>query len=80
MRPKLYFAGFAATMMVCTTTVAATVHQLAANFPPFIMAGLYFLTPLYFAASIWNSSRVALASRSSARSVISFSLVFPSSL
>lgn len=53
-----YFTGFAATMMVSTTTVAAVVHQLAANFPPFVMAGLYFLTPLYFAASIWNTSRV----------------------
>ncbi len=53
-----YFVGFAGTMMVATTTTAATVHQLAANFPPVIMAGLYFLTPLYFAASIWNTSRV----------------------
>jgi len=53
-----YFAGFAATMMFSTTMVAAVVHQLAANFPPLIMAGLYFLTPLYFAASIWNTSRV----------------------
>lgn len=53
-----YFVGFAGTMMCATTIVAAVVHQLAAGFPPMLMAGLYFLTPLYFAASIWNTSRV----------------------
>ncbi|MDD9911037.1 MAG: AzlC family ABC transporter permease [Ahrensia sp.] len=53
-----YFAGFASIMMVSTTAAAATVHQLAAGFPPIVMAGLYFLTPLYFAASIWNTARV----------------------
>lgn len=54
-----YFVGFAGTMMVATTVVAAVVHQLAAGFPPMMMAALYFLTPLYFAASIWNTARVS---------------------
>ena len=53
-----YFAGFAFIMMVSTTTVAGVVYQLSASFPPMIMAALYFLTPLYFATSIWNSSRL----------------------
>lgn len=53
-----YFAGFAITMMFATTFTAALVHQLASSFPPFVMAGLYFLTPLYFAASTWNTARV----------------------
>ena len=52
-----YFAGFAGTMMVATTTAASIVHQLAASLPVFAMAGLYFLTPLYFASSIWNTAR-----------------------
>ncbi len=53
-----YFAGFASILMCATTLVASIVHQLAAGFPAIIMGGLYFLTPLYFAASIWNTSRV----------------------
>ncbi len=52
-----YFAGFAGTMMVTTTFAAALVHQLASAFPPFVMAGLYFLTPMYFAISTWNTAR-----------------------
>ncbi len=53
-----YFAGFASTMAVATTTVAALVHQLSAAFPPILMAALYFMTPLYFATSIWNTARI----------------------
>lgn len=53
-----YFTGFAAIMMVATTCAAALVHQLAAAFPVFVMAGLYFLTPLYFAISTWSTARV----------------------
>ena len=53
-----YFAGFASTMMVSTTVTAGIVHQLAATFPPLMMAGLYFLTPIYFATSTWNTARV----------------------
>lgn len=52
-----YFAGFAGTMMIATTCVAALVHQLAAAFPPVAMAGLYFLTPMYFAISTWSTAR-----------------------
>lgn len=53
-----YFMGFAATMMCATTTVSALVHQLAATFPPVLMAGLYFLTPIYFAMATWKTTRV----------------------
>lgn len=52
-----YFVGFAATMMVTVTVVASVVHQLAAAFPPLMLAALYFLTPIYFATSIWSSMR-----------------------
>ena len=57
-----YFAGFAATMMTATTIVSASVHQLAAAFPPLLMAGLYFLTPIYFAMATWKTTR-ALAEK-----------------
>lgn len=53
-----FFAGFAGIMMVSTTVVSGLVHQLAATFPVPIMAALYFLTPIYFAASSWNTARV----------------------
>ncbi|MEE9314339.1 MAG: AzlC family ABC transporter permease [Rhizobiaceae bacterium] len=53
-----YFLGFAMTMMVVTTITSGIVYQLAATFPPLFMAGLYFLTPVYFACSIWKTSKV----------------------
>ncbi len=52
-----YFVGFASTMAIATTVAAALVHQLAPSLPPAIMACLYFLTPIYFATSIWNTAR-----------------------
>jgi len=54
-----FFVGFAGILMVSTTCAAALVHQLAASFPTYVMAALYFLTPIYFATSSWNTSRVA---------------------
>ena len=53
-----YFVGFGGAMMVTTTAVAGIVHLLATTFSPVIMAALYFLTPIYFATSIWNTARV----------------------
>ncbi|NKB54102.1 MAG: branched-chain amino acid ABC transporter permease [Rhizobiaceae bacterium] len=53
-----FFVGFAGILMVATTCAAALVHQLAASFPGYVMAALYFLTPIYFATSSWNTSRV----------------------
>ncbi|MEP1207932.1 MAG: AzlC family ABC transporter permease [Rhizobiaceae bacterium] len=54
-----FFAGFAGVLMMSTTLAAGLVHQLAASFPVYVMAALYFLTPIYFATSSWNTSRVA---------------------
>lgn len=53
-----YFAGFAMTMSVMTTLIASLVHQVAGQFPIAIMAALYFLAPLYFSTSMWNTARV----------------------
>jgi len=52
-----YFTGFALTNMMAVTATALTVFSVAAVFPPILMAGLYFLTPLYFASTIWNTAR-----------------------
>ncbi|MEO0547944.1 MAG: AzlC family ABC transporter permease [Pseudomonadota bacterium] len=52
-----YFTGFALANMLAVTTTAAVVYSVAAVFPPILMAGLYFLTPLYFASTIWNTAR-----------------------
>lgn len=53
-----YFAGFAITLALTCTLITAITHLLAAGFPPLVRAGLYFLTPLYFAISIWRTARV----------------------
>jgi predicted branched-subunit amino acid permease len=53
-----YFVGFASTMALTTTIAAALVHQLAPSLPAAVMACLYFLTPIYFATTIWNTARV----------------------
>jgi predicted branched-subunit amino acid permease len=55
-----YFVGFALSVMVMSTLAAALVHQLAGSFPPYFMAFLTFLTPLYFATSLWNASRYSV--------------------
>ncbi|MDA8870535.1 AzlC family ABC transporter permease [Rhizobiaceae bacterium] len=52
-----YFTGFGLTMVVASTTVAALTHELSAEFPTVLLAGLTFLTPIYFATSLWNASR-----------------------
>ncbi|MEL6947817.1 MAG: AzlC family ABC transporter permease [Pseudomonadota bacterium] len=52
-----YFLGFALANVAAVTFTVAIVYTAAAVFPPLLMACLYFLTPLYFASSIWNSAR-----------------------
>ena len=53
-----YFVGFAGTMMVSTTLVACATHAQSAALPLTVMAAFYFLTPLYFATSVWKSATV----------------------
>ena len=52
-----YFIGFAFTLSMASMLVASITFVLSAQFPVLLMASLYFLTPLYFAISIWRSSR-----------------------
>ncbi len=53
-----YFVGFAGTMATATTIAATLVYQLAPALPSIVVAGLYFLTPIYFATATWNTARV----------------------
>ena len=55
-----YFLGFGLAVMSMSTLAAGLVHQLAGAFPPYVMAFLTFLTPLYFATSMWNASRLSV--------------------
>ena len=52
-----FFVGFGGTMMVSTTLVASLVHEFSAELPGWVMAALYFLTPIYFATSTWNTAK-----------------------
>jgi uncharacterized membrane protein len=53
----IYFAGFGVTLTLSGTLVVAIFYGLAASFPPFVAGVLFFLTPVYFNASIWASAR-----------------------
>jgi len=52
-----YFVGFGCMLMLCSTVVAALVFKVAAALPEPVMAGLYFITPIYFATSLWGAVR-----------------------
>ncbi|WP_105384793.1 AzlC family ABC transporter permease [Neorhizobium alkalisoli] len=52
----IYFAGFGVTLTTCGTLVVAIFYGIAASFPPLIAGVLFFLTPVYFNASIWASA------------------------
>lgn len=52
-----YYGGLGSTLLVVNTTVVAVTFVVAGNLPPLIMAGLFFLTPIYFLTSLWGSSR-----------------------
>ena len=52
----VYFAGFGVTLTMSGTLVVAIFYGIAASFPPLIAGVLFFLTPVYFNASIWTSA------------------------
>ncbi len=53
----VYFAGFGVTLTTCGTLVVAVFYGMAQSFPPLVAGVLFFLTPVYFNASIWASAR-----------------------
>lgn len=55
-----YFAGFGITLTLVNTVLVGICFGLVAAFPPVVAGILYFLTPVYFIASIWATSRQPL--------------------
>ncbi|SMC67080.1 AzlC family ABC transporter permease [Rhizobium sp. RU36D] len=55
-----YFAGFGITLTLVNTVLVGICYGLVASFPPLIAGALFFLTPVYFVASIWATSRQPL--------------------
>ncbi|PSH69312.1 AzlC family protein [Phyllobacterium brassicacearum] len=68
-----YFAGLGVTLTSTNTLVVAIVYYLSTDFPPIVFAALFFLTPMYFLASLWGSAR----DRSIHVAMISGLLLFP---
>jgi predicted branched-subunit amino acid permease len=52
-----FFAGFGITLVLANMLLVAVVYQFVAEFPPIVSGCLFFLTPVYFLASIWSSAR-----------------------
>lgn len=52
-----YFAGFGITLVTINTILVGICYGLVAQFPPIVAALLFFLTPVYFIASIWATGR-----------------------
>ncbi|MFN3320671.1 MAG: AzlC family ABC transporter permease [Allorhizobium sp.] len=52
-----YFAGFGITLVTVNTVLVGVCYGLVSQFPPVVAALLFFLTPVYFTASIWATGR-----------------------
>ncbi|MBC2773799.1 AzlC family ABC transporter permease [Rhizobium sp. AQ_MP] len=52
-----YFAGFGITLVTINTVLVGICYGLVAEFPPIVAGLLFFLTPVYFTASIWATGR-----------------------
>ncbi|MFB2552158.1 AzlC family ABC transporter permease [Ensifer soli] len=52
-----FFAGFGTTLVLVNMVLVALVYNLVSAFPPIVAGCLFFLTPVYFLASIWTSAR-----------------------
>lgn len=52
-----FFAGFGITLVLANMLLVLVVYQFVAEFPPVVAGCLFFLTPVYFLASIWSSAR-----------------------
>lgn len=51
-----WFAGFAITLTLVNTLIVAVSFGIVASFPPLVAGVLFFMTPVYFVASIWASA------------------------
>ncbi|MBB4954051.1 putative branched-subunit amino acid permease [Agrobacterium vitis] len=48
-----FFAGFSLTLVAVNTVLVGVCYSLVTSFPPIVAGVLFFLTPVYFVASIW---------------------------
>lgn len=53
----VWFAGFGMTLALVNTLIVGVFYGIVAAFPPLVAGVLFFLTPVYFVASIWASAR-----------------------
>ena len=52
-----FFAGFAITLTTVNMVLVAVIYGMVSQLPPIVAGCLYFLTPVYFMTSIWESAR-----------------------
>lgn len=52
-----YFAGVGGSLFVFNTALIAIGYPLIEAFPPYALAALFLLTPVYFLLSLWRSAR-----------------------
>ncbi|RFZ86685.1 branched-chain amino acid ABC transporter permease [Shinella sp. WSJ-2] len=52
-----FFAGFGMTLTTVNILLVGLVYGAVSEFPPIVSGCLFFLTPVYFLASIWVSAR-----------------------
>ncbi|SIQ00792.1 Predicted branched-chain amino acid permease (azaleucine resistance) [Rhizobium sp. RU20A] len=56
-RRVVFCAGLGITLVVANMVLVGIVYNLVVTFPPILAGCLFFLTPVYFLASIWASAR-----------------------
>ncbi len=56
-RRTAYYLGIALTLLAGASLTITGVFVAAAQLPPAIAAGLFFLMPMYFLTSLWGSAR-----------------------
>ncbi|MBB4005924.1 AzlC family ABC transporter permease [Allorhizobium taibaishanense] len=52
-----FFAGFGITLVAVNTLLVGICYGLVSSFPPLVAGLLFFLTPVYFVASIWATGK-----------------------
>lgn len=52
-----FVLGLGMTLVSANMILVAVTYRYVADFPPIVAGCLFFLTPVYFLASIWSSSR-----------------------
>jgi predicted branched-subunit amino acid permease len=53
----VYFAGVGGSLFIFNTLLVAIGYPLIETFPPYALAALFLLTPVYFLLSLWRSAR-----------------------